>query len=1077
MPTLRSIASLLWVRAALLAFGLLLRAVSRADEASPASEPWQVTIRTAEQGLPNNSVECLYQTRDGFLWVGTREGLARFDGVRFEVFAGATPGFTDDACVDLAEDGDGGLWIATKRGLYRRQSGRFRRFSIREGLPDDSVRQVQAGVDGRIWAATAGGVAEWVGEGFRGFPFTVTNVEPDGRRMVARNVECLAFDGTGRWWEGASDGLARVSPGGHPRERVWSESSATNNTILSTVRCVVAEAGGAVWFGTDRMVVRKEGGRVVEYRFPEAQGDVRLRRMRRDGEFRWWIVRAGEVYRVGAEDGVLERWEEPKGVSDRYVTDVLHDGEGNTWIGTRFGGLWQLRRSRVRTLSTADGLPHNSVRSVAPARGGGVWVATAGGAARVRGGKGERPAVAGARPAQGTSLAVEDSAGRLWLSDMHGAGACYEAEGGMYRVRGGAAHCGGALAAVEEPPARMWFGLENRLLCAVTEVGRHFPLSRIDAAAGSNWVEWWGLRGDEVVVDRGSERLEMDPSGWRYRNVADGVRTVDASAFSRELAAVSPLPLRGGLPAGDIRCLGLDREGGLWVGMRPGGLHRITTSGWQSFGGEGHPAGAEIACLHVDRDGVVWTGSAVGVARYREGRWASLGLREGLPDARIQNIQTDERGDLWLATGRGLFRVGRTDLDRVLEGAAARFEGLLLGERDGMLTSDAGGTSQPGSCRSADGLLWFATAQGLVVVDPARVRKDAHPPPVYVDGIRAGSVVDAGLTGAVVLPPGGGRQVEIAYTAASYVAPERIDFRYRLGGHDREWVEAGNRRVAYYTNLRPGRYRFEVRARNHDGVESPAAAGLELVIRPWLWQTRGFGVGAFALVLAGVVAVHRARLRAIRAAERAALARSLHDQLAGKLAALVKLAGGAVAEGTGGAGGAGEGLGWARRSGAGAEGLVELAQGALRTLRRTISLSDPASDHLPGLVHQVIQVAEETILPLSFRLRLDVPVEVPARPVSARVREQVVLIASEAVNNVVKHSGGSGVRLRIRFEPVPLVLEIEDDGRGFRSGAGSNGGEGGVAGMRRRAASIGGRCEIRSEPGSGTTVRLEVRRL
>ncbi len=323
------------------------------------------------------------------------------------------------------------------------------------------------------------------------------------------------------------------------------------------------------------------------------------------------------------------------------------------------------------------------------------------------------------------------------------------------------------------------------------------------------------------------------------------------------------------------------------------------------------------------------------------------------------------------------------------------------------------------------------------------------------------STLSSSSAAASALPAGSGRYLEIRYTALDFNAPEAIRFKYRLAGVDDEWIDAGPRRVAYYTNLRPGRYHFRVQATGKQGLRNENDATLAFTIQPFLRQTWWFRGSGLAGLLSGVVVFYRAHVRSIRERQRAEVTKSFHDRLAGKLSAIVKVA---DPESPAQKEGSKESLGR----------ITQLAQAALRTLRQAISMNDPRADTLDGLVTQIIQDAEETLPPLRIGLRLDVPLEIPARPISPRVREEISLIASEAINNVVKHAQATTAWLRVRVQADEFVIEIEDDGGGFVLDLTDAGRERGLANMKTRAAAIRGRLEVHSAPGRGTTIRLTI---
>lgn len=1052
--------------------GLGLAAGPTPASRSQTGGPWHATAWAVERGLPHNGVECLLRTRDGFLWIGTREGLARFDGFRFTVFDGSTPGFTDDACMDLAEDSRGGLWIATKRGAYRYVSGGFAKFTTQDGLPGDSVRMLHALPAGGMGLATSGGLSIHDDSLFRSFPFTVTNVEGDFHRVVTHGAECLLDTPDGRLWVGGPEGLSALDPASGVRTLLWPRTLTSENSARAAVRALVQDRDGTLWFGTDHALMHFRGGVFEEYPFPPAYGDIRLRRIRAHAPGELWIVRAGLLLRFRTDAPKFEPFEGVPGLGNQFVTDLLSGSDDLLWIGTRFGGLLQVRRLRARTLTVAEGLPHHAVRSVATAREGGVWVATAGGVAHVRDDKAVPLVFEGPRTARGTSLALEDSEGRIWLTDEQASGGAYERVGDRYRLLGGSTPCGGATAAHADAAGRIWFGSSDGFVSAVTDSGRQADLSGFDPDTATQGIEWWEYRTSRVGFHRGSGSLEVRDGEWTYRGSFVRRGPYPEPGPPTPLVLASPVAWGAPFVRGDVRCFAEEPDGTLWMGTADRSLLRLRDRRLEVATTIRTNSRTAIACLHRDADGALWIGSGDGLDLVRDGRQDHFSEADGLPDASIQQIQSDAQDHLWLATGRGLFRVARADLLRRAADPAGvpRVEGLLVDESDGLLTGDLGATSQPGSCRTSDGRLWFATPRGLVVVSPESVHRDDRPPPVSVTEVRtaAGRVVPRG--GEFRLPPGSGRHLELDYTALAFVAPEKVRFRYRLKGHDDRWIDAETRRVAYFTNLRPGAYRFEVTACHRDGVWSVTPAVARFVIGPRLYERPAFGVGLAIVGIAGIGAFYRARLRSIRRKERHAIARALHDELAGKLAALVKTA--------------------ERDSGASAEAIasptVDLARSALKTLRRTIALGLPASERLPALVQAIVQNAEETCLPLRLALRLDVPIDVPDRPVTPRVREEVLLIASEALNNVIKHADASRVTLRMGFVPGLLRLEIEDDGHGIRDATSASvvavdddhvgHAGGGLHSMRERAAAIRASLTVAPVATGGTLVRLVVPR-
>ena len=408
----------------------------------------------------------------------------------------------------------------------------------------------------------------------------------------------------------------------------------------------------------------------------------------------------------------------------------------------------------------------------------------------------------------------------------------------------------------------------------------------------------------------------------------------------------------------------------------------------------------------------------------------------------------------------------------------------VLDNSDGLASLEMTGGNQPSACATPDGHLWFATSGGLAMVDPARIRTNALPPPVWleevlVDGKALPEPADrgAGVSPAMLLrvPPGSG-QVELRYTALSFCAPQRVRFRYRLAPADAEWVEAGSRRSAYYSHLAPGNYRFEVIACNNDGVWNETGAAVILAVLPHLWQTWWFApgcwLGGICLVGTGVITTlrrrHRLRLEALERArlverERGRIARDLHDDLGSGLTDI----------------GTTSGLGQhpsvsmeeAR------EYFREISQRSndmVMALDEIVWAVNPKNDDLGSLATYFSQFTEYFVRLTPLRCRFDISEALPRLPLNAEQRHSLFLAFKEALQNAVKHAAASSLRVTINVESGTLKIILEDNGRGFVEAGTHKPGADGLRNMRERLEQLGGRCEIFTAPGNGTRVVFRV---
>jgi signal transduction histidine kinase len=419
-----------------------------------------------------------------------------------------------------------------------------------------------------------------------------------------------------------------------------------------------------------------------------------------------------------------------------------------------------------------------------------------------------------------------------------------------------------------------------------------------------------------------------------------------------------------------------------------------------------------------------------------------------------------------MSCNKGIFRVGKTELEEFAGGRARSFSPVVYGTADGMLTRECSSGGHPSGWRGADGRLWFSTIKGVAVIDPSGVRSNAQPPPAVIEQVRVdGELVSASHKAS--LAPGKAR-FDFQYAGLSFVAPEKVRYKYRLVGFDKDWVEGGARRVAYYTNLGPGDYRFEVMARNNDGVWSRVPAAFEFTLRPHFYRTLWF-YALCALGLALLAAqVYLLRVRQMKArfaavlAERNRIAREIHDNLAQEiLGASVQLE--LVAR------------------------LMPHSTDAARThLDRARSLVRSSIAEARRYVWDLrSQSLDDRDLPsalaemtrrLTAESRVQTQFEVSGtfRALPPQVENNLLRIGQEAVNNAVRHAGADVITVSLSFDAENVRLSVRDDGCGFDSGNDGSDGHFGIVGMRERAAEMGGSVSVNSRPGEGTEVSVGV---
>jgi diguanylate cyclase (GGDEF)-like protein len=332
---------------------------------------------------------------------------------------------------------------------------------------------------------------------------------------------------------------------------------------------------------------------------------------------------------------------------------------------------------------------------------------------------------------------------------------------------------------------------------------------------------------------------------------------------------LSTFTTREGLSSDQVSALLEDRAGTLWIGTYGAGLTLLSGGTFSHVGEREGLSGSTVLSLLEDGDGTVWIGTSDGgLCRFRGGRVSCVNSRLGLHDDGVFQVLEDGERSFWLSSNSGVSRVRRADVEAVLDGRLGRLPPpTVYGAADGMPSRQCSGGSVPNAWKSPDGRLWFATAKGLAIVDPERIPVNTVPPRVLVESVEVNGRRLEAAAGPLDVPAGRGR-LEVDYTALSFLGPDRVFFKYRLEGFEPDWIEAGTRRTAYYTNLPAGRYTFRVIACNADGIWNETGAALPIVLTPRFhesWAFRGLLAAVLALAAWGAL---RARVGALTARDR-----------------------------------------------------------------------------------------------------------------------------------------------------------------------------------------------------------------
>jgi signal transduction histidine kinase/ligand-binding sensor domain-containing protein len=992
-----------------------------------------------EQGLPQTSVRALAQTHDGYIWVGTDEGIARFDGLRFVSF-GWREGLRSGPVRHLYEDTHGALWIgSTAGGLTRWQDGQFTTFTVREGLPADSITALAEDGAGSLWGGTEAGLVKWENGRF---------AVPDGAsKFTGHTITALFKDRPGTLWLGVlGAGIFHVADG-----KFVPVTEPSLETLLRETHSLLVDHTGRLWVGAgDDFVLCRENGQWLRYRIPRhlAQPYVGALTETPDGTI-WagsvseglFQFREGNVVPINATSGIL----------DNFIEALLVDREGSLWVGTG-AGLNQLRPKKVIVFGPSEGLGYGAVLGLTEIAPGLIWAGKPGdGLYRWDGKSFSRLAPSGlSRNDPQVNALLTSRDGSCWVGcghgllhfkqpksapdeaelaglaglnvlsltqDRQGAILAGTREGQLWRLSDGRwlaqtnlwqTHAIAAL--VYDKDGALWVGTEGR------------GLYRFGAGAPAHFTKGKGLLSDLIRT------LYLDPQGTIWIGTAGGglARWRDGS--------IATITTREGLPDDTISQILPDESGRLWLGNNRG-----------------------IACLTPDEFEQVASARLPAFYPRVYGRAEGMLSEECSGGGFPAGLKT-QSGLLWFSTLKGIVVVDPRPRTTALPPPTVVVEEVQI---DGVPVPPANGTVgewvTEKTARASKPAQSGAEAPGQIAADTPTAN-----PPDEVPELR--------------IRPGKHR-VELRYTGMSFNAPERVRFRYRLENLDPDWVEAGTRRTAFYNYIPPGNYRFRVIACNSDGVWNEAGASLALSALPYPWQTwwvRGLGAMVLLLSVGGSVRMvekrksHRRlqRIEQERALERerARIAQDLHDDLGSSLTRISLLSGLAKAD----------------RDNPGqveihAEKISESAAQTVRALEEIVWAVRPGSDSLQSLVEYIAHFANEHFDGASTRCRLDLPHDLPAQNLPPEMRHNLFLIVKEALTNALKHAGAREVHIQAKVFRHSMEIIVQDDGRGFTPGTPvAEGKRHGLGNMRQRAASIGADLRVESTPGKGTTVRLAV---
>ncbi len=923
-------------------------------------------------------------------------------------------GLPQGTIYSLLQTHDGYVWLGTQTGLIRFDGVRFEMLgNIRRSAPSNVwIRSAMEDSHHALWMATAeSGLLRMEGD----------QVTP---YLSSANVQCVAQAKNGDVWACTTDGAARIRDGQIARFLPG-----------ENIRAACEAGDGTFWVaGGGPNLHSWDGTKFAAYRIQKLPADTEIRALTCSRDKVWVGTAAGLVEISKSGERVFTSKD---GLADSRVLCLSESKDGSLWIGTR-NGFSRLRNGEIESYRPQEGLSQSTVYSIVEDVEGSLWVGTKNGLNQFVSGRALPYTANEGLPSNDTGPILQDPRGDIWIGTLGAGLARFDGKRfwTMTSKQGLASNTIYTLAADKD--GALWAGttsginrLRNGKVDATYSTGQGLPSANIRA-------------------------LFLTHAGTLWAGTEKGPAVFSGGAFT------VPKNIPGEL-RGPIAAINEDQSGRVYLATERDGLYVYQDGAAQELLQNGASI-HDVDALYSDPDGRLWIGTEGGGLRLLDqGKMTTFLIRDGMFDNEIYGITRDDQDRLWMACSKGLFSVNRQDLLKFASGTLKKIASSQYSPTDAQRTIECRSGVQPGSVRTKDGRVWFSTIRGLYVFDPNHLTLNIPPPPVVIEETTVNGEREE--PGAIAAIPPGLKNLEFRYTGLTFLQPNRLRFQYMLEGFDKKWISAGSRREAFYTNLPPRTYKFRVTACNGDEVCNETGASVEFTLAPHFYQRGWFlPLCAVALGLGGWM-IYQLRIHRLREqfnlilTERSRIARELHDTLIQGLSGITMEM---------------QALAGRLRSPeerATLEDIVRDAGTCLKETRRSVAGLRSAQGPDSGLAAAIAQAAKQITEAKAIRLKLKL--DKGPSELSPEVQYNLLRIASEAMNNSVKHSGAKVIEVVLESKPDELRLSVRDDGAGFsRDNGNVRPGHYGLIGMKERAAQIGAKLDLASEPGRGTTVSV-----
>jgi ligand-binding sensor domain-containing protein/signal transduction histidine kinase len=933
-------------------------------------------------------------------------------------------GLPEQTVQAFAQTRDRYLWIGTTGGLLRFDGARLVLFD-RDNTPaftENNVFNLMVARDDTLWIATEGGGLIRYKEGvFRSFS------AKDG--LINDFVRVVYQDRAGLIWIGTDNGLFQIS-----EERI--ERIDNNDHIPAlAVHAIHEDSQGRLWVGGSKLL-SLSGNTAQEYRLQGEGSQNRVKSITQTKDGTLWVGTIGGLHRMTSGSDAFVRVKETSG-----TVRFLHEtSDGTLWIGTIGHGIYKYRDQRFSQITSPDDLPSNTALNLFEDAENNIWIATQAGMLRLS----KTPVQTVALPDAGdydAETVYQDHNGDLWVAatnlfhfhdgqavQIHFPGISGVRVRNVFRDRDGA----------------LWIGTEGR------------GVFRQSGGKLSHYMTKDGLVNNFVrVFLQGS-----DGSVWIATD--EGVSRWRDGGFTN-------YQMRDGLCYFSTRSMWEDRNSDVWIGTDRGVSH---------FHGDGFVKDAvtealkdeKIWAIRDDSDGGLWFGTRTGgLYRWRFGKLTHYTTTQGLASNSIYELLEDRRGNFWISGPNGISVINRRELDAIAEDSTHPLSLTLYGISDGLETTQLYGAEKPGGVATSNDEVWFASNKGLVRVSLNQSQPSGSVP-VVIDQVLADGLETPNRP-AISLSPDNAK-IEMHYSVIQLRSQEKVRFRYKLEGFDKNWTDASSRRVAYYTNLPPGKYRFRVAAFEMNDPQHISETSMEIVQRPHFYRTSWFLGCCLLLLVASVWGGYRVRIRQVHARfeavlnERNRLAREMHDTLIQGCAGVSALLEAQSALDEAEASAKDSLLACARTQ---LRTTINEAREAVWNLRHTNGSATAIGSKLHDMTQQI---STEFGVPVAYQ------VSGRAFDFDQSTAHELLMVVREALHNALRHGQPTKVEVFIAFENNEFSVQVRDNGCGFDPVAtlSSSNGHYGLVGIQERVKRVGGRLILSSRPGAGTELALHIPR-